>query len=865
MAIGDINDDPGLMAYSELLPGLLEEFQPDFVIANGENSAKGLGITPATFEKILSLGTDAVTLGNHTWSKKEILDIIDDERLVRPINYPYGTPGAGCRIIKAKNGLKIGVLNALGRENLIPIINRENNVTLECPFRMIDYEIEKIKNHVDLIVVDFHAESAIEKKSFGYYLDGRAHMIYGTHTHIQTADEQILPKGTVYITDIGMTGSYDSVVGIKKEEAIRQFCTQRPVKFTGATEDRGISGILAYFDDDNNFRPTNVIRIARFSKYQKQYNLPFEEIANKYQKIVSREQKYQRYISSYKEMNNLSSFSEIYSKIADGVSYLTNGLLSMVYIFDKNDQDRPWQLKAVSGNSIMAGFTEAVNTYVSALTPEKLKNVESHTQQIIENAFIKLFPLKDEKPENNLVGVVVVKLSHHIIELDIDHEDVKILMDFIKDSCQILESYYSRMIQKQQIEELKTLYDVSKSISASIELENLLDNIMALATRVLNSETSSILMLDEKTNELTFQLAQGDKGAEVKKLIRLKVGQGIAGWVAQTGEYCIVPDTSKDPRFYKEGDEKTKFVTKSLICVPLKHQDKIIGVLEVLNRKGEIPFNDHDKELLELVAALSSNPIVNAKLYGNIKNLYKSTLKVLANALDAKDSYTHGHSQRVAEYSVAIACELGFSQKDSDDLEFAALLHDIGKIGIRDNILCKPGKLTDEEFKIIQMHPVMSAQILAPIDFLADKIPIVKHHHERFDGKGYPSKLKGEEIPLGARIICVADTFDAMTSNRSYRKGLPAEVALEELKRCSGAQFDPVIVQAFLNVFAKKYARNFEEIRTKFEEQESVLEISGDSNVKQEPKIENPLPKTETVGTKPAESAAAPVEPEKKT
>jgi len=824
MAIGDINDDPGLLAYSELMPELISEYRPDFIITNGENAAKGLGITPQSFGKILELGTDAVTLGNHTWSKKDILKIIDNERLVRPINYPEGTPGSGCRIIKAKNGLKVAVMNALGRESLMPIIGRENKAILDCPFRTCDAEVARIKNQSDIIVIDFHAESVIEKKSFAYYLDGRVNAIFGTHMHIQSADECILPKGTAYITDLGMTGSFDSVVGIKKELAIEQFCTQRTVQFTGATEERGISGIVVYFDPDNGYKPSNIVRILRRSRYKKQYNIPFEELSGKYDKSISRETKYEKYITFYKKLFEAETLSRLYSNIVEGVTFFTDGLYSALYTI-KNQEAAPgdkWECKNASEDIMVDNFNPLVLAYLNKTDQEVLKASSAIVEQISEGVYIQVMPLADGEL---FVGALVIKMNHHILRLDLDEREIRLLNDYVADAFGVLKNFDRRLIEKQQVNELKTLYEVSKIIAGSIELDQLLDNIMAMATKVMNSETSSVLLLDEATNELTFQIAQGEKGAEVKRLIRLKVGQGIAGWVAQTGENCVVPDTSKDPRFYKEGDEKTKFVTKSLICVPLKHNDKIIGVLEVLNRKGDIPFNTHDMELLELIAAQCASPIINAKLYQNIRNLYKSTLKVLANALDAKDSYTHGHSQRVAEYSLAIAGELGLSSKEKDDLEFAALLHDIGKIGIRDNILCKPGKLTDEEFKIIQMHPVMSAQILEPIEFLVDKIPIVKHHHERYDGRGYPSKLAKDEIPFGARIICVADTFDAMTSNRSYRKGLPAEVALEELKRCSGAQFDPAMVEAFLRVFEKKYAKNFEEIRTKFEEQEAVLHI----------------------------------------
>ncbi len=179
------------------------------------------------------------------------------------------------------------------------------------------------------------------------------------------------------------------------------------------------------------------------------------------------------------------------------------------------------------------------------------------------------------------------------------------------------------------------------------------------------------------------------------------------------------------------------------------------------------------------------------------------TIKVLALALDARDHYTHGHSQQVTEYAVDIAREMGLSFKEIDIIRDAGVLHDIGKIGIPDAILLKPGRLTEEEYAEIKKHPVIGKKILEPVNCLADKIPLIYHHHERIDGKGYPEGLEGDNIPLGARILAVADAYQAMTSDRPYRKALPSLIAIEELKRYKGRQFDPDIVDAFLRVLKR--------------------------------------------------------------
>lgn len=350
-----------------------------------------------------------------------------------------------------------------------------------------------------------------------------------------------------------------------------------------------------------------------------------------------------------------------------------------------------------------------------------------------------------------------------------------------------------------QMAELATLLEVGKAISSTLDLNELLNKIMRMATQVMRCETSTVYLVDRHTNELYFHIIQGDAkiGSKLQE-IRLPMGTGLAGWCAKENKPVIVPDTEKDPRFFRGADKKSGFVTRSMICVPMKLKDEVVGVLQVLNRTGDIPFNNHDVEILEAVANQAVSALDNARLYENIQKVYLATVEVLATAIDAKDPYTHGHSRRVTQYSVAIAEELGFDKKSMDDVRYAGLLHDVGKIGIEDRIIRKPERLTDDEYAEIKKHPKIGAEILKPVDFLADKIPGVLHHHEYFDGRGYPAHLVGEDIPLIGRIICVADAFDAMTSNRPYRKGLSVSVAVNELKKFSGKQFDPVCVDAFL-------------------------------------------------------------------
>jgi 2',3'-cyclic-nucleotide 2'-phosphodiesterase len=239
--IGDIIGKPGREALSRELHRIVDRHRVDLVIANGENAAGGFGLTAETAQELFKCGVQMITSGNHIWDKKDSLEYIKrDERIVRPANYPEGTPGRGATLVSTPGGVKIGILNLEGRVFM-------NN--LDCPFRCADREIAKLKEETPIIFVDFHAEATSEKVSLGWYLDGRVSAVVGTHTHVQTADERILTAGTAYMTDAGMTGSFDSVIGVRKEDAIEKFITQRPAKFEVAKKDIRINGVVIEVDE----------------------------------------------------------------------------------------------------------------------------------------------------------------------------------------------------------------------------------------------------------------------------------------------------------------------------------------------------------------------------------------------------------------------------------------------------------------------------------------------------------------------------------------------------------------------------------------------------------------------------------------
>ena len=238
--IGDLIGRPGRDAFKEALPGLTERYAPDVVIANGENSAGGFGITPAIYEELLELGVDVVTSGNHIWDKREILGVIDEaERLIRPANYPKDTPGRGATIIETAKGVQVGVVNLSGTAFM------EN---LASPFAIGKELVEGLRKKTPVVLVDMHAETTSEKNAMAWHLDGLASVIVGTHTHVQTSDERILPGGTAYITDAGMTGPMDSVIGVKKELVLKKFLTGMPVRFEVAEDDLEIQGVFVEVD-----------------------------------------------------------------------------------------------------------------------------------------------------------------------------------------------------------------------------------------------------------------------------------------------------------------------------------------------------------------------------------------------------------------------------------------------------------------------------------------------------------------------------------------------------------------------------------------------------------------------------------------
>ncbi|MDD5077896.1 MAG: TIGR00282 family metallophosphoesterase [Candidatus Omnitrophica bacterium] len=252
--VGDVVGSPGREAIKTLLPSLKQELRIDFAVVNAENASGGSGITSKVAAELFASGADVLTSGDHIWKKPEIFELINqEERILRPLNFPSGAPGSGAKIFKAKNGVKVGVINVNGRVFMEP---------LECPFKAAFGAAESLAAETKVIIVDIHAEATSEKIALGRYLDGKVSAVFGTHTHIQTADEKILPGGTAYITDAGMTGPYDSVIGRRVEDVLTRFLSSIPVRFEVAEGDIQLHGALVDVDPETG-KALSIVRIQK--------------------------------------------------------------------------------------------------------------------------------------------------------------------------------------------------------------------------------------------------------------------------------------------------------------------------------------------------------------------------------------------------------------------------------------------------------------------------------------------------------------------------------------------------------------------------------------------------------------------------
>jgi len=342
---------------------------------------------------------------------------------------------------------------------------------------------------------------------------------------------------------------------------------------------------------------------------------------------------------------------------------------------------------------------------------------------------------------------------------------------------------------------LKEILHLLSRIYSSLEPEEVLNQSLKGIVSLVGCEAGSIWEVNWKEGKLFFRAIVG-RSAELLKGKTLNIGEGIAGTVALSQRPVIIEEAKNSPLWNPSFDELSKFHTVNLLTFPLKSREGVIGVIQLINKSPR--FSSQDLELVDAISGPVAMALENAKLYFFQKKLFKETALALATAIDKRDPYTGGHTRRVLHYSRAIGENLGLSAKELELLELSAILHDIGKIGIPDQILRKSSPLNPQERLLIERHPVIGAEIVEGIPGTEKILEGIKFHHERCDGSGYPEGLSCHEIPLFARIIAVADVFDALTTDRPYRKALSEEEALDHLRENSGVKFWPEAVKAFL-------------------------------------------------------------------
>jgi len=454
--------------------------------------------------------------------------------------------------------------------------------------------------------------------------------------------------------------------------------------------------------------------------------------------------------------------------------------------------------------TLQCGITKEGNRkyYQLLVTPIKDKNGK------VNRALEVVLDITKTKKEDEARKELVARLKRMCSHLMEANESLQSNIHFLKHTNKKIKTLNTTLVKKYRAqtsqlkfmkEEISDLSKISKSMSSSLDLSKTLFLIVKHASTIIHADGCLLRLVNKSDNSLISKASTGISNKYLKAT-PLRIGEGIAGQVAITATPILIGDITKDPRV-KYTTQLKKEGIYAVMSIPAIFKNDVLGVITVYFRTAR-EFTRDEIQLLTNFASHAAIAIEETHMYQDIHVNYFNTIHALVLAMEAKDPYTKGHSERVTQYSVGLAKRLIIPKKRITVLEFSSKVHDVGKIGISDLILNKPGKLSVAERALIELHPIKGAEMLAPLKFLELGIPWVKHHHERFDGKGYPDGLKADQIPLEARIITCADSFDAMTSERPYRyRKMSFTEALNELKTNAGTQFDPKLVNVFAEMF----------------------------------------------------------------
>ncbi len=351
-----------------------------------------------------------------------------------------------------------------------------------------------------------------------------------------------------------------------------------------------------------------------------------------------------------------------------------------------------------------------------------------------------------------------------------------------------------------QLKETLTIYNISEAISQTFNIKNIVDLITNTVHSELDSDLTLLQIFEPGTEDIMYEKSSSNFTIDIEEIKKEINFENIKNMLNK--DIPLVLPSWRVGEVFKGGSGKYRCY--SILCVGIKFRSILRGIIIAFSFTKGKEFHEGQRKFVSLLADRTAISLENSRLYNELQRSFNETIQALVKALEAKDVYTRGHSERVTQFARYLAEDLGLSDSEIEKITQAALLHDIGKIGMRLEVLNKPGKLTDEETQMFRNHPLLGKSILESVTALRDIAPYVYYHHEKWDGTGYPEGKKGEEIPVGARILNIADSFTCMTENRPYRKALSIEEAAKELLRCSGTQFDPLFVEVFLKGLKKR-------------------------------------------------------------
>ena len=480
------------------------------------------------------------------------------------------------------------------------------------------------------------------------------------------------------------------------------------------------------------------------------------------------------------------------------IIYVDTPIRKLVRAMDKVELGHFEQAHAaISSSDEMTLLSTKFNVMVQRLR-ELMENTVKHERELAVS--------HEKLAHNEELQAMKMSLQERLLEIEYLNINLEERIEEIEEANYRIADLASELDEKnvgltRAVDRLQALYKMGLAISATIDLDKLLGLLCRKSMETMGAQVGYILILNDKTGKLTIGGAAG-LGEELDRTMEIPLEPGgVSYWVINNKQAKLVEDIDKSTEFNKTSS--LGFARKSVICAPLTDKHKVIGTITIANPVDDSYFGQADLELLSTIAAQASVAIRNARLYEEQETTYLNTVRALVSAIEASDAYTRGHSDRVTRYSVALAKKIGLDGEPLKQLEQAAVLHDIGKIGIDVALLHKKEKLTAADIDVLKLHPSIGVRILEPIHFLGTVREIIEQHHERFDGNGYPNGLSGEEWRIEGKILAVCDTYDAMTSDRPYRQALSHEIAVQEIIDQSGSQFDPEVAAAFIELCTK--------------------------------------------------------------